>query len=248
MAEQIPPFLKRKDLAILFNSDGELNIFVPEKFFDLRMAFSVGPYINLFGVANYCIIDKNGKKSDLKTLNIPTRFLTKPYQVDKLKSVKLISTSKPQDYRVFRYRKDDVVIVETKVPQEIENVEDFINLFVITGNIPTTIPYDKLQSYFVDNIAANGNSYGINLQIFGIVISELCRDPKDINKPFRLSGNKNMTDYNPISVKSVSKLINAYSALTSENFTDAAAHAMMNDKIVDSPLERVMVGDEKKGI
>lgn len=242
MAAKLPMFLSRKNNSVIYSDSGELDIFVPEKYFDLRMAFSAGQYMNVFGILNYCVIDKNGKKSDLRQLNIPTRFLTKPYKIDKLKGVKLISSSKPQDYRVFRYKKDDPVIVEVKVPEEIENVEDFINLFVITGNIPNTISYDKLQTYFVDNIAANGNSYNICLQIFGIVISELCRSQKDINVPFRLSGSKNMNDYQPISVKAVSKLINAYTALTSENFTDAAVHAMMNDKKIDSPLERVMVG------
>lgn len=242
MANKLPLFLSRKNDSVIYADSGEMNIFVPEKYFDLRMAFSAGQYMNVFGILNYCIIDKNGKKSDLKQLNIPTRFLTKPYKIDKLKGVKLISSSKPQDYRIFRYKKDDPVIVEVKVPEEIENVEDFINLFVITGNIPNTIEYDKLQTYFVDNIAANGNSYNICLQIFGIVISELCRSQKNINVPFRLSGSKNMNEYQPISVKAVSKLINAYTALTSENFTDAAVHAMMNDKKINSPLERVMVG------
>ena len=244
MASRIPSFLSRKERAIIYSDTGELNIFVPEKFFDLKMAMYVGQFINVFGILNYCLIDKNGKKSDLKLLDIPTRFLTKPYKVDKLKGVKLISTSKVQDYRVLRYKKDDMVIVETTVPEEIENVEDFINLFVITGNIPNTIPYDQLQKFFVENIAANGNSYKICLQIFGVVISELCRSKKDINVPFRLSGSNNMNEYDPISIKAVAKLISAYSSLTSENFTDAAVHAMMNDKKVSSPLERVMMGGQ----
>jgi len=243
MATRFPSFISKKGDSVIYDDTGEMDIFVPEKYFDLRMAFSAGKYMNVFGLLNYCIIDKDGKKSGLKLLNIPTRFLTLPFKIDKLKSVKLLPTSKVQDYRIFRYKKGDMVIVETKVPEEIENVEDFINLFIITGNIPNTISYDRLQEFFIDNIAANGNSYSISLQMFGIMLSELCRDPKNINRPFRLSGSNDMNNYNSISVKAVSKLINAYTALTSENFTDAAVHAMMNDKAVESPLERVMIGD-----
>ena len=87
----------------------------------------------------------------------------------------------------MKYKKNDPIIVSTKVPQEIENVEILMNLFVITGNIPNSIPYDTIQNYFIDNMRMNGNSYNISLSMFGIIISELCRDPNNINTSFRLS-------------------------------------------------------------
>jgi len=242
MDNKIPPFLKRKGNAILFDQEGEFVFYVPEKYFDLKTAFVAGDYINILGILDYSIEDKSGKKGPLKQFHYPTRFLTKPYTVDKVKEIKLIGSSTTQDYRLLRFKKGDPIIVDTKVPQEIENVEDFINLFVITGNIPTTIPYDVLQDYFVDNMNLNGNSYGISLQIFGVVISELCRAIKDPNTPFRLSGSKNMNEYQSISVKDVSKMVSAYSALTSENFDDSIVHAAMNDKKVNSPLEKVLMG------
>jgi len=243
MADRLPMFLKRKDKAILFDGNGEFFFYVPEKYFDLKTAFMVGDYINILGVLDYAIEDKSGKKSELKQFNYPTRFLTKPYQIDKIKNVKILSSSKPQDYRLFRYKKDDAIIVETKVPQEIENVEDLVNLFMITGNIPNTIPYDTLQNYFIENMSINGNSYGINIQIFGVILSELCRSTKDINTPFRLSKPSNMHDYQPISVKDVSKMVSAYSALTSENFDESIVQSMMNDKKINSPLEKVLMGE-----
>ena len=46
-----------------------------------------------------------------------------------------------------------------------------------------------------------------------------------------------------MSVKKVSRLISSYSAFTSENFMESITHAMMNDKKIDQPLERVMTGD-----
>jgi hypothetical protein len=243
MSDILPKFLKRDKNAILFDEDGEFVFYVPEKYFDLKTAFSAGDYINILGILDYSIEDKNGKKGTLKQFHYPTRFLTKPYRIDKVKQVKLIGSSKTQDYRFLRYKKGDPVIVETKVPEEIENVEDFINLFVITGNIPNTIPCHKLQDYFINNMKYNGNSYNICLQIIGVMLSELCRSAKDPNIPFRLSGSKDMNDYQSISVKEVSKMVSPYSAITSENFDDSVVHAIMNDKkMVDSPLEKVMMG------
>jgi hypothetical protein len=88
----------------------------------------------------------------------------------------------------------------------------------------------------------SGNSYGISLQLFGFIESELCRSTKDINIPFRLSGSKDMNDYQSIGVKDVSKMISSYSAITSENIDDSIVHAAMNDKEVNSPLEKVLMG------
>jgi hypothetical protein len=75
MEQKIPPFLKRKDDALLFNGEGEFVFWVPEKFFESQNAVIVGEYVNILGVLNYSINDKNGKNSGLKTFNFPSVFL-----------------------------------------------------------------------------------------------------------------------------------------------------------------------------
>lgn len=241
--DKIPLFVKRSGESILYNDDGEFRFYVPEKQFDLKVAKSVGDYISLLGIIPYSI-EKNNKKGTLKQFNQPTRFLTKPYEIEKIRGVKLLSTSKKQDYRILKYKKNDPIIVSTKVPQEIENVEILMNLFVITGNIPNSIPYDTIQNYFIDNMRMNGNSYNISLSMFGIIISELCRDPNNINTSFRLSGSKDMSNYQSISIKDVSKMISPYSAITSENFDDSVVHSILaKDKDVYSPLEKILMND-----
>lgn len=242
--EKLPQFLKREKDSILFNGDGEFFFYVPEKFFDLNIATYIGANINILGVLNYAIKYKDGKMSDLKTFDYPTRFLTHPYKVDKIKNTKIIKESKAMDYRILTYRKGDAIIIDTSVPQSLQNVEDFIKLFVINGHIPNTIPYDKLQSYFIDNITYNGSNYGVALQLFGIIVSELCRSNKDINTPFRLSRDTDMKDYNAISVDSVAKLISPYSAINSDNFNESMVYACMNNKKVQIPLERVLTGED----
>lgn len=238
-----PTFLKKDGDKVLFNAPGELLFFLPEKLFDLRLAFPAGDYQNVFGLLNYCLVDANGKKGKLKLLKLPTRFLTQPYKIDKIKEAKLISTSKVQDYRVFRFKKGDAVIVETRVPMDIKNVEDFINLILITGNMTNSVPYDKIQDMFMKNMDVNGNNYNVSAQMFGIIFSECCRALNDPSKPYRLSNTNDLTAYVLMSVKKVSRLISSYSAFTSENFMESITHAMMNDKKVDQPLERVMTGD-----
>ena len=86
----------------------------------------------------------------------------------------------------------------------------------------------------------NGESYNVPLQLWGVIVSECCRSRHDHNTPFRLSGSKDMFDYESISVKNVSKMVSAFSAFQSENFDDSVIHAMTNSKAVDSPLEKVL--------
>ena len=243
MNETLPSFLKQSGDSILFKSDGELYFYIPEKYFDLKVAEYQGDCISLLGIFSYAL-KENNKMSTLRQFNYPTRFVTKPYKVEKLKSVKLIKESKPEDYRVLCYKKDDVVIVDIHVPVDMDNAEDLINLFIIGGHISNTIPYDKIQNYFIDNISYNDNDYGISLQLFGIVIGELCRSTKDISKPFRLTGSTNMHDYKSISIIDIARLVSPYSAISSNNFNQALVYASVNKNKITSPLERVLTGED----
>lgn len=242
--EKLPSFLKRKGDSILFNGEGEFYFYIPEIFFEQELTFYSGDFISTLGVMTYAMKLSNGKMTELRNFNYPTRFLTKPYKIEKLKEVKLIKETDPDDYRVLYYKKGDPIIVDVNVPEDIENCEDFLKMFIINGRFPSTIPYDKLQDYIVDNYLYNGNKYRISLQMFGIVLSELCRSRKDISVPFRLSKDNNMKDYKCVSIKTIPKLISSYSAFTSENINEAIVYASLNDKKVQIPLERIVTGED----
>ena len=244
MDQKIPTFLKRVGDSIVFNQDGEFQFYIPEIFFDRGLAAYAGEFINVMGIMNYCLVSKTGTRGSLKQFNYPTRFLTNPYKVDKIKGIKLTKESEKQDYRILRYKKGNPVIVNIFVPEDIENTEQFLKLFAITGAIPNTIGYDELQNYFIDNISYNGASYNVALQLFGVMISELCRAKDNIDVPFRLSGETNMKNYTPIGIKTIAKIISPYSAITSENFNESVVYAALNDSEVDSPLENIVTGKD----
>jgi hypothetical protein len=241
----MPSFLKKDENgSLLFTGkDKELLFYVPEKYFERNIAEQAGEYINLLGVFDYTIQDlKTGKDQPIKSFRLPTLFSTRPYLTEKVKQIKLIKESDPTDYRILRYREGDIVIVSTKLVQFIGNVEKFNNLFFILGYIINTIPYGDLYEYIMDAMALNGYSYGLNAQVFGVVLSEICRAKDDPNIPFRLSKSSNMHAYQSMSVKGVSKLISPYTALLSEDFDESIMYAMMNDDPKDSSLERVLIG------
>lgn len=244
MPYNVPSFLKRDGNALLFNEDGQFVFYVPELFFDREDAQIKGEYVNLIGILDYTIFDKNGKNIGLKRFNFPTVFLCKPSKIEKVKNLRLKEAVEPQDYRLLIFEKGDAVVVNVKVPQNIANVEDFYRIF-ITGKLPTTIPYNKLHEYFVDSIELNGSSYNISLQMFGIVISEMCRDAKDPSTAFRHTNFTDNMSYRAISIKDLPKYISPMSSITSENWDLGVVGAIMNPTDVSSPMEVLLMGNHE---
>lgn len=238
----LPSWLKKDGDSVKYNGDGYFAFFVPERFFDgdkSAKAIIIGEYANLFGILDYQLFNDNGKANGpLRNFKFPSIFLSKPGEIQKVKNIKLTSWSDAQDYRVLKYRKGDTIIVSTKVPQDLQNVEFFYGIFR-TGNLPVTIPYEELYTYFIENIEIAGENYGITNQLLGVVASEMCRDPNNLEKVFR---NSNADHYKMINMSDLPKFISAYSAITSENWDDAVVNAIENKSTKDIPMEKILMG------
>lgn len=249
---KIPSFLRVENETAYFKGPGKKFVFfVPEKNFERNSAVEYGEYIELLGTINYTVMDINSTDytKKLKTFNFPSMFTTKPGSVEKAKDFKISESIEPTDYRLLIYEDNgvDEVISSTKVPQDIGNVEQFMRLFILTGNVPKTIPYDKLHEYFLDSIKYNGNSYKITAQMFGLLLSEFCRSKDDIKVPFRLSKEKikdhDMHGYVTIPINQYPKFDGPFNSLTSENWDESLIGAILNPESKGSPLENIMMGD-----
>lgn len=243
MAYDVPKFLRRDGDSLLFDQEGEFVFYVPEIYFDAGRKDAVinGEYVNLLGILDYAIFSPTGYSSGPKRFFFPTVFLTRPSRIEKQKNVKLKPGVDPQDYRLLIYNKDDPVVVSTKVPQDIANVESFYRIFLY-GKLPVTIPYDKMQDYFTESIALNGSSYSITLQMFGFVIGEICRSKTNLNLPFRLTDFTDLTSYKPLGIRDVPKYISPNSSIGSENWDNAVVGAIMHPNDVGSPMEKLIMG------
>lgn len=245
---EVPAFLKVKDESVYYNGKGEILLFIPEAYFDKKCAVIEGEYVSVIGILDYAIrpdITKPISPSSVKRFYFPTTFVTKPGKIEKKKDFQLTKDC-VADYRILHYTNNDVdqVIVSTRVPQDIQNTEYVFTVLMTTPSIPKTIKYHDIYKYFIDNAPLAGFSYGMNAQLFGVIVSELYRDPDNINKPFRLGKNidKNPYSYIPVSVKEIPKLVSPFTSITSENFNEAIVSAIMNDNDEEIPLERVLMG------
>jgi hypothetical protein len=247
----LPDFLKEVGDTVVYNRDdgSEMVYYVPEEYFNNTsknpIAEIAGEYVSMIGLCQWAIIDKNGKTVKTNLLNIPTIILCKPYVIDKVKDLK-IGTAQPSNYRILRFRYNDELISHTNVPQNVENAELLFKLLVFTAKIPTIIPYDKLWELFMENAKINGFSYNINIQLFGVLLGSVCRNPKNISEPFRYTTMNDMHNYQPISIRLVPKYISPYTAITSENWDDGVKASIMlsqnsEEDIPDSPLEKIIM-------
>lgn len=239
---EVPAFLRKEGNALLFNGPGELVFYIPDEHFSANSKIAViqGQYVSMLGICDYAIFDKNGKRGEVKAFHFPTIMLCKPSLIETVKNLQLTKTSDKMDYRILHFKDGDEVITSTKVPKLIDNVEILFAMFLVTGKIPTTIPYNKLHEYFPENARLNGFSYGMNMQLFGIIISKICRDPSDVSKEFRLTDMSNMNGYKPISIKEIPNYTSPYVAITSENFDESLMAAITTKYDKYSPLEKVL--------
>lgn len=236
---KIPSFLKKDGERILFNQEGELIYYVPESYFTKDIAEINGEYVTLLGILDYAIFDTNGKTKGLKRFNCPTMFMCKPTSIEKLKNVKLTKYIEAKDYRILKFKKGDEVISSIHVPEMVSNAETFFRL-LLTGDLPTTIPYDKLHEYFPNNVRMNGGDYGLNMQMYGIIVSEMARDPNNVKRPFRYSNMNNMNEYTCINIRLIPKYITAYTSITSEVWDEGILNASMNKNTRYVPLENLL--------
>ena len=245
---EVPKFLKKEGNALVYNrnDDSTFVFYVPENYFKNTSKISVaeinGQYVSMIGLCNWSIIDKNGKRGKLMPFNFPTMFLCKPREIEKVKNLQLDNTE-ASDYRLLKFKYEDEIVSQCRVPQLIDNVEILFKMAIMTAKLPTTIPANKLHEIFLDSATYNGFSYKINIQLFGLLLRYLIRDPDDITRTFAETDMKDMNKYKPINIKMVPKYISPYTAITSENWDDSVrAAVLMKDKedAPVSPLEKVV--------
>lgn len=245
----VPSYITKKDDSVYYTGKGEFLFYIPEKYFDMAFAVSNGEFIDTMGILLYSV--KETENSDptkkLKTFKLPTRFTTKPGRIEKVRKLKLLNLDE-EDYRILYYsnNKEDKIMVSTNVPQDIENVEEFYRMFVKTGNIPRYIPYNEIQEYFYESMRLNGGNYNTNWQLFGMLISELCRDKNDYSIPYYASSaykKGDMLSYKSIAIRDVPKYVSPFSAITSENWNEAIINSInMGEKDeISAPLEKIMM-------
>jgi hypothetical protein len=246
---ELPGFLKLENDSLIFTLENkELIFYVPEEFFNdskSPIAEIYGEDVSMIGICNWAIMNSDGSVTEVRPFTFPSMMLCSPNRIEKVKDFKIPGARVSGNYRLLHFQKGDKVIKQTRVPQLVDNAEMFFKIVMITAKFPTTISYDKIWELFIYNAELNGFNYNLHSQLFGIMTSAIARSSKDPSIPYRLSGSKDLHDYQTISIKMIPKFLSPFTSIVSENFDEALVSAILlsekpDEELPDSPLEKVV--------
>lgn len=173
--------LTESNSLILNNIEGyKAEIRIQKELFDNGIAILSGDNVITFAFLDIYVwesFDESKKLSDaIKILlRLPNVITTSPSRIS--------YDDKNEEY-ILDYQAGDSIVVNTKTPKSSTVVVDFFNL-VIKGKIPSDIPYNEISSYFEECARINNFNMKVNSLFVDLVITTVCRDPKNLSRQFR---------------------------------------------------------------
>jgi hypothetical protein len=220
-------------------------IYVPEYYFEVKLAVQDGELFDLFFIAKYRIIHNDTDdiaKLPIYDFRIPTMVLTRPDEVQKaefdLYGIK-------ERFSVFTYYKGGEIIFNRGIVKNSTSVERYINL-LNDGKI--RVPYAKVNDTTNKVQKIHDVKLNVPQYIQQLVISDVYRDKDNYAKPARLVATD--TDSNNDGLKGLSMRENAAftSTIAGVGFEDVKSMLTVADNRDDknvktfSTIEKVIRG------
>jgi len=224
MKDERFPFLEVKDRQVIFTK-GYGEIIIKEKFFEQHLAEFIGSKIKMFGVFKLFVWeneDVENEKPKKYQFMFPSKIVICPESINSRKD-----ESGGKEYVLSFYR-NSIFIDSTLVERSMDTSTEMINLLFF-GYIPTKhVGYDDLPVFWKKCDYINDVNLNVVEVVRDIVISELCRNPEDYSKEFRLylrdkmskgdlksSDIKNlMYNYKMVPISSIPRYNSAFSSIT----------------------------------
>lgn len=225
MATKIP-FLQEKNDQVIFTGY-KLEIYLPKVYFDQSLATEVGADIDTIGIFPYRYI----RNEDEEKKNSGTWFqLSLPETirfsfVDQTEIPLKLGNAEEEPYIRYTLEKGSIFMYTVYVTQSVENLEKVVGLHH-QGKIPPTTKYSEIVTMYMDSMSNNKSDLRMPMSLIEIIISELARDPKDLDKPFRQAiGRKNASvteyDFAQINILDLAMRNSTFTAITSQDMNQA---------------------------
>ena len=235
-------FLKKVKTSIVVNTH-HINIYVPAQFFDSGMANWLGDKCMTTGMFFIETFGSETAKGKLFKLNIPVALILN--FSSKTDVTRQIATSVPEaKYYRLGLEKGDVLIENLNHVQDIESTISFMSFFN-SGKVDKSTPYIELHDIFKESARLNSVNLGVPSAMVEVMISEMMRDVKDGDVPYRqIYGTAKDKGYEPFSVKDVAKTSSVFSALAFEDINAsmqiAVKKTIEGKKQFESPIEKAI--------
>ena len=235
------PELEQNGNSIIFTGD-YLDIYVPRDSFDDGFARYNGNYINTIGIFFFEIIkakdiENEGRKRVFHKMTFPNNI---DFQYTDILSYKGSINGTPNiQYDVFRLENGNQFIANVNYQKLSDTVITFVNK-LHNGKMPKILTYNEILEMYHGVLALNGINLKAPSLLYELVISESCRDSKDISKPFRFKAAKGKNfdpyGYKNIRINRLPQINSTFAGLTFENMTDSVITSL--DRTVNGGKEQ----------
>lgn len=229
-------FLYKDGQSLKFKGDS-MNIYLPHNYFDKNIATYEGNFVTTIGILLFEVVNAaNPTKNNFYVLKIPTVI---SFEFDENDTKKLKINGKEEVFDMFVLNNEGTFIRNTDVEMSAKNCKKFLDV-VHNGYMPNIISYKDIVKLYLSSMDINDTDLGSPSTIYELIVSELCRYSKDVNKPFRMAlknPSVKETEYVNVNLKKIPMLNSTYASLSFEN---------MNESIITSIERTYSNGTEKE--
>ena len=219
--------------------------YVPKQYLEKELAMDCGESFNAFGLMYLRTFSALDKPNELEILKIPN--IISFYPTEKENRRMTIGNNSEADYIVLKFYKGNNII-QSAVRCDNAAPENFLNM-ILSGQVPTNIPYDKLLDLFLKVFEQNKIGLPAPSIMLELIISEVYRYSGDNSLKYgqHLAKNfdgKKQLDYSLANVRTICKNNSSFAGISFENIDEMITSAINNNKYgrteTKSPLEDVI--------
>lgn len=249
----VPTCFKEEGESVVFTGK-YMEIYIPELLFEKNMSEFIGKSVRTIGVFNFRVYGSEDKSGNppIQAYRFASRIMTKPSgfhyaNLPELTNQSDVGDDSDSKYVVLEYFNGDLFIESISAIKADENVSDIVQL-IHAGKIPRNLGYDEILGLELSTMKFNGASLRVTATVLEAIISEICRDNKDIRRPFRYRAGSDakvgMDEYIPINIKNLPNINSTFTSLSFENInyslTTSINSNKYNRKELESPIEQTI--------
>lgn len=236
-------FLKNNGNSIVFTGH-YLEIYIPEKFFETKLAQIEGSTVRTFGLLYCAVFDQKDKPIVKDIINLPTTIYLNLKDIESRK-LNLHENDTDGSYKVVKFYKDDNIMPAGLQPNS-TNAEMFVDMLI--GGKLDYVPYDRLLEVWMTNLRLNKMKLGVSSAVLELILGELYRDKSDPSYKFSRAVNANpkisQYKYRAAGVRELCSRNSTFAALTFEDMDSMITSSLnmnkYNKKQSESPIEKVI--------
>lgn len=218
--------------------------YIPNYYFDSKLAETLSRGIKVFGLFNIGIFDASLKLKKISILNIPTRIEIETHDTE-IRDVDM-GNGDVESCTVVKYYNGQK-IMNASVIEDSSNAEEYLYL-ITKGKVPDNIPYDKTLDVWRKNQELNSVNFGVPSMVLEMILAVAYRDKDNLEKKFATRAgsdlNIGMLDYKMANIRQICQYASTFTAMTFEDvnsmITTSVNRSRENREEMESPVEQVI--------